>query len=235
MQTRHKILIGITILFMLIIGGGYLVYLQYTKPAIFMIVDGITQDISGSRFIMDGVKVGELEKSQSDKVTGAVYRVRFNQKVNIPSNSEFLMTIDQDSRIVIDVKLNASADYIKAGDTITDLQLSEYLPEGLFAVDEAGTNSGQSNESASIESTPEFRVQLIASKVKLDPGSVKFRAINGINEFKEDGWYKYYIGPYYNFDEAKTSREQMVKAGFKDAFIVAYRDNKRISIKDALQ
>jgi hypothetical protein len=51
-----------------------------------------------------------------------------------------------------------------------------------------------------------------------------------INMVREDGWYKYYLGPYRSFEEAD---KVMKSIGRRNMFIAAYMDGRRIGINEA--
>jgi N-acetylmuramoyl-L-alanine amidase len=53
-------------------------------------------------------------------------------------------------------------------------------------------------------------------------------------EIFTDGVYKYYIGNELSKIECENLKDSMIKKGFKDAFIVPFYKNKRISVKEAL-
>jgi len=50
---------------------------------------------------------------------------------------------------------------------------------------------------------------------------------------KENGLYKYRLGPYKTLDEATNKQSFARNAGYKDAFVIAVKDGKRISIEEA--
>lgn len=79
-----------------------------------------------------------------------------------------------------------------------------------------------------------FRVQLIA--VKKGPLSVKEQAklysgSETIMERQEEGMYKYTIGEFKTFREARNFRNNLQT---KDTFIVSFRDGKRIPLDEAI-
>jgi N-acetylmuramoyl-L-alanine amidase len=63
----------------------------------------------------------------------------------------------------------------------------------------------------------------------------KFSALNkeNIAFVKENGMYKYRLGPYTTLDEATKKQSVAREAGFKDAFVIAISDGKRISLDEA--
>jgi len=73
-----------------------------------------------------------------------------------------------------------------------------------------------------------YRVQIAASKQPLSNETIAtlYKGFNPINVVQENGWYKYSIGDYIYFDEAKITKDS---CGTKDAFIMPYHNQKRIS------
>ena len=49
---------------------------------------------------------------------------------------------------------------------------------------------------------------------------------------KANPFYSYSLGNFETLDEARSFRFQLVKMGFKDAFVASYQDGKRIKIED---
>lgn len=82
-----------------------------------------------------------------------------------------------------------------------------------------------------------FRVQIAASRQVVNlPGHFrKFKIHDEVRIEKMDDWYKYTVGSFITYEEAKKYRESLSQEPpFKDAFIVAYRDGKRIPVQEAL-
>lgn len=50
-----------------------------------------------------------------------------------------------------------------------------------------------------------------------------------------DGNYRYTTGKFLNYDEAAAKKELLQKNGVPDAFVIAYKGGKRVSVQDALQ
>jgi hypothetical protein len=81
-----------------------------------------------------------------------------------------------------------------------------------------------------------FKVQLASKQTNVgkDYFKNKFHVDNDIYIEKAEGQYKYYAGNFQLFDQAKELCNKMKQQGITDAFVVAYKNNQRISIKDAL-
>jgi N-acetylmuramoyl-L-alanine amidase len=78
-----------------------------------------------------------------------------------------------------------------------------------------------------------FRVQFASYKKERSLDFRKFRGLKDIRMYNENGQYKYTTGNFTSFDDAVVLKEEMRKKGFKDAVIVAFLDEKKISLKEA--
>lgn len=78
-----------------------------------------------------------------------------------------------------------------------------------------------------------FSVQFYASAN--EENTTKFSALSkeNITFVKESGMYKYRLGPYASIEEATKKQTFARESGFKDAFVIAIKDGKRISIDEA--
>ncbi|MFZ5941572.1 MAG: SPOR domain-containing protein [Bacteroidota bacterium] len=81
----------------------------------------------------------------------------------------------------------------------------------------------------------EFRVQIGAYHVQVGTGYFSRLGITmKVNEVREDGLNKYTIGPFSTYEQAQAVREKIMKENrIRDAFVVAYMNGKRITIKEA--
>ena len=100
------------------------------------------------------------------------------------------------------------------------------------AISESGrSDSGSSGETASVKQPVKgqriFKVQILTSDKKLSTGSKLFKGYKDVNYFVEKGIYKYTYGETNSFEEIKKIRRAAAK-DFKDAFIVAFKDGKRV-------
>ena len=82
-------------------------------------------------------------------------------------------------------------------------------------------------------SVPVFRVQIKSSPTPLNVTSAAFKGIKNIEVFREDGLYKYTVGNETDYAAANRLKNEIRKK-FPDAFLIAFRGDKKISINDAL-
>ena len=80
-----------------------------------------------------------------------------------------------------------------------------------------------------------FRIQLAATGKKLDPHSKNFKGLQEVERTKEGKLFKYYYGATSSYIQIKELHEIAKKKGFTTSYIVAFRDNTKISVNDALK
>lgn len=80
-----------------------------------------------------------------------------------------------------------------------------------------------------------FQIQFLSSPRKLPARSPEFKGIDKVEEYFSNGAYRYLAGRTASFREAKSMQDEVRKMGFGDAFIVAFENDKRISLDAALE
>jgi len=82
----------------------------------------------------------------------------------------------------------------------------------------------------------QFCIQLSATNAPEDFSSPVWKNVPyNVDEVREDGRYKYQIRNIANYEQAHQTRMKVLRQGFPGAFIVAYKNGKRISMEDALR
>lgn len=79
---------------------------------------------------------------------------------------------------------------------------------------------------------PVYKIQLFATRTLLDNNDKEFRGLKNIDYYQEKKLYKYTYGAFATEKEAATERKK-ISSLFPDAFLVAFKDNKRISLEEA--
>jgi N-acetylmuramoyl-L-alanine amidase len=79
-----------------------------------------------------------------------------------------------------------------------------------------------------------FRVQVYTSSQKLSIKYPKFKPIKHIIEKQMNDEFKYFSGDFSSFAEALEEQNILRKKGFTDAFVVAFENEQRISVKEAI-
>ncbi|WP_103072516.1 SPOR domain-containing protein [Aquimarina sediminis] len=164
----------------------------------------------------------EQEKSQKFKiatiilgiiallgVAGTVYFMNFNTPDNMVSRKKHKSEVTKrDSKIA------------ELEETVQNLSMNQ----------EVGGNSA-SGSSGSIQNQLVYAVQIGAFESK----DLSLYSENFVNfrEIKSEGFNKYALGNFETLDEAKVFRRELVRLGFRRAFIASYQNGERIKIEEA--
>ncbi len=75
-----------------------------------------------------------------------------------------------------------------------------------------------------------FSVQIAASRKSLDTKPSNFKGESNIFKISAGKTYKYYSGRFKSYNDAMIEKQRL-QDKFKDAFIVAFEDDKLVSVK----
>ena len=96
-------------------------------------------------------------------------------------------------------------------------------------------NKTKTSDTQAAQSTaPIFKVQLLASTVKLKAGSAQLKGVKDVDYYEEKGMYKYTVGASANYAEIYQLRKQLLDR-FPQAFIVAFKDGKKVNVNEAIR
>ncbi|PKH51355.1 N-acetylmuramoyl-L-alanine amidase [Tenacibaculum sp. Bg11-29] len=93
-------------------------------------------------------------------------------------------------------------------------------------------------EKVVVKKTPagvRFKVQIAASRKYIKEASYNFKGLKNVELMFIDNYYKYYYGSTAVYTEIKKVLIEAKKVGYKDAWVVAFKDDQKISIKEALK
>lgn len=145
---------------------------------------------------------------------------RFVRKTVAPQNG----ALAKDSPINFNQSQQNKGPVVKEMPSIEEMYPSSLQPISPLAVKEVGSNNKII-----------FRVQLAASANK---GNVKegvWAKIEGVECLKIGASYKFLLGVHATLNEALQQQQHWRQNGFKDAFIVAFKNGQRISMTEAAQ
>jgi len=80
-----------------------------------------------------------------------------------------------------------------------------------------------------------FKIQLASSTRKIKTKASNFKGLRGVEARKVGSYYKYYYGKTPDYTRAKQYLKQAKAKKYNSAFIVAFLNNKRITLKEALK
>lgn len=110
-------------------------------------------------------------------------------------------------------------------------------PDKTERVQQAKSPTQKPIQAKYVNSQVQYRVQIATSSRYIDTSNSPW---NNLSEYmievvNEGGTNKYQVRGFYSYAEAEQARRDLVKKGFKNAWVLAYRDGKRISIRQAKQ
>jgi N-acetylmuramoyl-L-alanine amidase len=82
---------------------------------------------------------------------------------------------------------------------------------------------------------PSFKVQLSANGKKLELVPSNFNGLSNISVSSEGNLYKYMYGETTNYNEAKRLLTEAKSKGYSSAFLIAFKNGKKVSVQDALK
>ena len=77
-----------------------------------------------------------------------------------------------------------------------------------------------------------YKMQIVTSRKSIPLIAANFKGLEGVNVYFDNGLYKYTVGETTNYKYATTVlKERIRKLGFKNAFVVSFKNDKRINEK----
>ena len=197
--------------------AGFLVLRKTSMPSI-LVELGYISNLAEERFMKT--------KDGQDKLATAIYNAftkykwEYDRKRGALSGNTsaapVLQVVDDQESVV--TAPPGSEEYIrqknKAEEVKTVRQSKSATPEAQMATQ---VKKGQTV----------YKIQILTSDKKLSPNSKLFKGYKNVDYFVEKGIYKYTYGETTNFDSIRKMRRQVAK-DFKDAFIVAFKDGKKV-------
>lgn len=80
-----------------------------------------------------------------------------------------------------------------------------------------------------------FKVQISSGGKKIEPKPTNFKGLNMISFLHENGVYKYMYGKSNSYTTAKKKLQEAKAKGYDSSFIVAFKNGKKVSLKEALR
>lgn len=84
------------------------------------------------------------------------------------------------------------------------------------------------------EDKPVFKVQIVASSIKIPSTSSRFKGHKDIDSYNENGMFKYTIGSSLNYNEINRLRISLTDA-FPGCFVVAFKNGEKMNINEAIR
>ncbi|GGX05475.1 SPOR domain-containing protein [Aquimarina muelleri] len=141
-------------------------------------------------------------------VAGTVYFMNFNTPNNMVTKKKYKSEVAQRDNKITELT-----------ETIQNLSMNEEI------------GSSNNSSAGSLKGEKVYAVQIGAFESK----DLSLYSKNFVNfkEIKSEGYNKYALGNFETLEEAKIFRREIVRLGFKNAFIASYQNGQRIKIEEA--
>ena len=135
--------------------------------------------------------------------------------------------------------LNSTKGQQQISSTIADAVINyrNFLYSSVSSEDPIENNKPKSELVKNVKkdiSTIYFSVQIAASKKSIATKPYNFKGLKPIQRQKEGKIYRYYYSQSKTIEGAKKLQTKAQKKGFKGAFLVAFKDGKKVDIKSVL-
>ena len=91
-----------------------------------------------------------------------------------------------------------------------------------------------STAKTSTSGKPVFKIQILTSDKKLGAKNKQFKGLSPVNYYQEKGLYKYTYGESTDYNKVLHTKRQ-ISAKFKGAFIIAFKDGKKVDVNQAIK
>ena len=163
--------------------------------------------------------------------------------INNPKEEEYLMSESGQSHIASAI-FRAFREYKEDQDQLAMLA-QQYIENNntgentQFSDDELNIQKAEQENDISVAKESHgqvlFKVQFAATSEKKALNSPDFDELLDVNYYFHDGLYKYTVGSVQTLKEAVEIQSQMQAVGYRDAFIVAFYNDERISATEAMK
>ena len=112
------------------------------------------------------------------------------------------------------------------------------LPEDIPQPEEEATKpTSQRSEKAAVAQTednaPVFKIQILTSSRPLAKNDKRLKGLKNVDYYKEGGLYKYTYGASSDYNKVLRTKRS-ITAQFKDAFIIAFKNGKKVNVNAAV-
>jgi N-acetylmuramoyl-L-alanine amidase len=81
---------------------------------------------------------------------------------------------------------------------------------------------------------PLFKVQLSATRKRVELVPRNFKGLNNVSVTYEGGVYKYMFGETTDYNEAKKYLSEAKAKGYASAFLIAFKNGAKVNIQDVI-
>ncbi|RMG78985.1 MAG: N-acetylmuramoyl-L-alanine amidase [Bacteroidetes bacterium] len=189
--------------------AGFLVLYKTTMPSV-LIETGFLTNKEEEKFLND--------KANQEKMAGAIFT----------AFKEYKNELDKITQAALNEEEKKEHSEKKEGHQNPELYTYSHKENQPEAKQQNSPAKNKESEKGIV-----FRVQVLSSSNMLEINKKNFKGLEPVYEYMMNGRYKYAVGNETSYEKALKLQEEVKKKGFKDAFLIAFKDGKRISVKEA--
>jgi N-acetylmuramoyl-L-alanine amidase len=197
--------------------AGFMVLWKTTMPSVLIELGFISNDDEATFLLKD---------ENQDKMAAAIFRAFRNYK-----------NIAEGKVKETNIKSHEYVKEVSENKTVTD---TIKKPEVVVQKTENDSASFQKAAEIFIEKNliPDtgivFKIQITTSSKSIPVNAENFKGLKEIQEISGDGVYRYYFSRFITYSEA-SSKQKQIRELYPDAFIVAFRNGKKIPVSEAIK
>jgi N-acetylmuramoyl-L-alanine amidase len=193
--------------------AGFLVLYKTTMPAVLVEIGFISNPVEESYLIS---RIGQ------DHIADALYRAfsSYKHKLEKTTPSEIPVITEKKKPMPDSKPLQTTP----KTENVTVKPVNEPIPS-------EKTKTTVSEEKAKDDIW--FSVQVASSPTDIGVKNPRFKNLSDVKVYRHDGLYKYTVGREKDMSSATQLLKKVKNSGFKDAFIIAFRNGERITVEQA--
>ena len=198
--------------------AGFLVLYKTTMPSV-LVETGYLSNTAEETFMV-------TDKGQ-EYIASAIFRAFKNFKQNVEQPETSVTTVTQKSYLP---KAESGHIQLSAPDSYTT------SPESIRNKKTA-TEPSSSKKPVTSQQVPNsvsIRIQVASLSKQLETSAPVFTRLSGVRMYQQNGMFKYTVGDETSMTGAEKLLSEVRRKGFKDAFIVFFKDGVRITQSEAL-
>lgn len=106
------------------------------------------------------------------------------------------------------------------------------IEETVAAIEPETTKTANNS---TVSEKPVFKIQILTSGKVLSAKNRAFKGLSPVSYYKENGLIKYTYGADTNYNSILKLKRNKVDSKFKDAFIIAFKNGKKINVNQAIK
>lgn len=196
--------------------AGFLVLYKTTMPSV-LVETGYLSNPAEETFMV-------TDKGQ-EYIASAIFRAFKNFKQNVENPEPSARTISQNS-------YQPKAETGQIRQAAPDTYINPTVPGSKKTL--AGPEIKKTPAVKTVGNSLSIRVQLASMSKQFDTSDPVFKGLSGISMYQQNGMFKYTVGDETTMAGAERLLTEIRKKGFRDAFIVFFKNGIRIPQSEAL-